>query len=59
MGMRKLTDQWRLKQKRNQNYRMPYAILYLRRRHDNIRSMFIPIVMSNRSIFALLPSPKG
>lgn len=38
---------------------MPYAILYLTRPPDNIKSMFILIVLYNRSIFALLSSPKA
>lgn len=45
MGMRKPTEQWSIKQKRNQSHRMPYAILYLTRTHDNMKSIFILIVM--------------
>lgn len=53
MEMRKPTEQWRIKQKTNQSHRMPYTILYLTRPHDNIKSMFILIVV------ALLSSPKA
>lgn len=59
MGIRKPAEQWKIKQKTNQNHRVPYTILFLIRPCNNTKSILILIVTYNRSIFVLLSSPRA